>query len=650
MLSPQIEEEEHIYDNPSGIGVPNPKQWRALRNRTERNRAAQRRKKARRDTKSMNRHYHKMLSLMKYHGKDKNVIAKRQYECMAYQHYVANPPRLYGPASYTPCQHSKYPFRPLLHVRFDGTIQCHGSSAWDGHLCIAEWNNGQPLYLYDSFGDFLDHQLSSHPSIITTWQESLSHYAVTAHGSSSPDTTVLIRASVSLIWNYIGGKAVSVKRWRLSRPMLSFGFRGTTPGTMNVYNMTFSPTTSWVDGTPSLSDLQAETSRILQDPHTPYTYVPQGTYYMRKAPDDPLYENDDYWRDLLLSGLRYDEQALYHLSGKDLQRRAPKVLQDAIANSFSDAISKIPVCNQNFLKTLTLTTDCMKLLVNVKNGDLSALDDAIEHASRATGKPYSYFLKRFFTKHNNRVTFIPMEDNTKEAFVFIDNTRKVWSQKGLSDAFSSTIDKVGHGKLETFRQTWFTGRYIWSTTWMQMGQFYKYMESHALTSLRYALHKIYSRYLEFDPDSGARIKCSVSYREKVLEGMLKLQDRMYRTGTMPNRYILWDIVPFSFVVDWFVPIGSGLAASDRYTQFSPLYIEYPEKYDYSIRYDYTVRGVHCDVYFRFKQKTYPEFDLGSYILNWTNVVKKKGAPYGLNGEAVVGQRLLDSVMLITQYL
>jgi hypothetical protein len=646
MLSPKLEEESEFNDSSTGIGKNNPKLWRRLKNQSERNRMSKRRRRARVRNRNAVRNAQQHYRLAKYHGKNKAMLAKKRFSDAMFGYYQKFPARLPGPPRYIPRQPVRKVFNPLLHVRFNGTKICTPTDEWDGNFAIAKWIESAPAYLYRGFGDFIYQHLSEHPSLVECWEELPAHNRIAELGYDLPDTTVLIRTTVSLTYNYISGKAVSVKSWSVISVYLMYAYRVQSTDLLKVYYLAFSGGASRFNGEPSSSDIKAQSS-LLVTRATRIQSLFQGSFTLEELSADPITFNEDYWKRLLLTGLKYDEETLYHLSSKDVQRKAPKVLQDAIANSFLDTMKNgLPVMNQNALKTITLSLDCMKLLIQVKNGDLSAINDAIDHASRATGKPYAYFIRRFFSARKAKFKW---DTHNGQDVLFIDATRRVFNPR--SAAFSSTIDRSMVGKLEPIRQTWFSGRYIWSTNWMQMKGFYKYMANHALASLRHALFKAYSRYLTFDVDNpSARIKCQVFYREKVLQGLAKLSDRSYRLGIQPNRYVMWDMVPFSFVVDWFVPIGDGLAASDRYTMFSPLYVEYPQGYNYSIRYGYKISGIDCDVYFRFKQKTYPDFDLGSYILNWESAIKKKGLAYGLNGEAVVGQRLLDSIMLITQYL
>lgn len=81
-----------------------------------------------------------------------------------------------------------------------------------------------------------------------------------------------------------------------------------------------------------------------------------------------------------------------------------------------------------------------------------------------------------------------------------------------------------------------------------------------------------------------RISCygvsSVSYQDTtitcrctcdVFPQIVKTAERLIRTldtfGLKPNMYTAWDMTPFSFMVDWFVPIGTMLGVEDANAKF-----------------------------------------------------------------------------------
>lgn len=63
--------------------------------------------------------------------------------------------------------------------------------------------------------------------------------------------------------------------------------------------------------------------------------------------------------------------------------------------------------------------------------------------------------------------------------------------------------------------------------------------------------------------SGASVKegtahCKVIYSDRALNGVQKLYVLLKRTGLCLDAYNAWDMIPLSFVADWFLPIGDFL--------------------------------------------------------------------------------------------
>lgn len=68
-----------------------------------------------------------------------------------------------------------------------------------------------------------------------------------------------------------------------------------------------------------------------------------------------------------------------------------------------------------------------------------------------------------------------------------------------------------------------------------------------------------------------RIKIAVSDESNPLQS---LYQRLYNVGAFPTFTNLWDLVPYSFVIDWFVDLGSFLETIDFRLYFATLDIKY----------------------------------------------------------------------------
>lgn len=108
---------------------------------------------------------------------------------------------------------------------------------------------------------------------------------------------------------------------------------------------------------------------------------------------------------------------------------------------------------------------------------------------------------------------------------------------------------------DMYANTWLRYRYEYSTTKMDIDEYVafglsvidRYMRgvtsSHAHGVARYG---------------GYECRCTLNWAEKGLTGLQKFCHGLWESGLEPNAYVLWDLVPFSFVADWFCPVGDVL--------------------------------------------------------------------------------------------
>lgn len=96
------------------------------------------------------------------------------------------------------------------------------------------------------------------------------------------------------------------------------------------------------------------------------------------------------------------------------------------------------------------------------------------------------------------------------------------------------------------------------------------------------------------------LRCGLSAYEKDLNAFLDAWTSLYKYGLQPNFYTLWDLVPYSFIVDWLLPIGDTLSAyelikntSNRYRLTSPWW---------SMKYTNMYQGIPYTVYSRWRDE------------------------------------------------
>jgi hypothetical protein len=151
------------------------------------------------------------------------------------------------------------------------------------------------------------------------------------------------------------------------------------------------------------------------------------------------------------------------------------------------------------------------------------------------------------------------------------------------------------GAADAISDMWMRYRYEYSTTKMDIEEYVKY----GLEKLdRLMLGVSQSRCHGHATRDGYECNCSMSWAEKGLTGLSKFCHSLWEAGLEPNSYVLWDFVPFSFVVDWFVPIGDTLKVFSDAQYLNSGYYEFSDVV-FSIRYSTgPIKGLTADHYVR----------------------------------------------------
>lgn len=63
---------------------------------------------------------------------------------------------------------------------------------------------------------------------------------------------------------------------------------------------------------------------------------------------------------------------------------------------------------------------------------------------------------------------------------------------------------------------------------------------------------------------GIQCRCKLTVKSKFLSAAKDAWSTLYTYGLQPNFYLVWDMTPFSFIADWFIPVGELCDIIDRY--------------------------------------------------------------------------------------
>jgi hypothetical protein len=128
-------------------------------------------------------------------------------------------------------------------------------------------------------------------------------------------------------------------------------------------------------------------------------------------------------------------------------------------------------------------------------------------------------------------------------------------------------------------------------------------------------------------------RCHIFMRQRELEYLDKISAGLYRYGLTPSFYVIWDMIPYSFIVDWFIPVGDILSGSDKRRMYDRTYSM--SDIWFSLKYEFQDDDGRYSAYTRWSSSGLPEFQ-GYYSLE--NI----GSP----STKVAGFRILDTLSLL----
>lgn len=137
------------------------------------------------------------------------------------------------------------------------------------------------------------------------------------------------------------------------------------------------------------------------------------------------------------------------------------------------------------------------------------------------------------------------------------DTNNLANAQQLLDMFKKLIKLDVKGLLEipsTIKDWWLWYRYSYTTTKMDVEEFIEYFSDfkRKFNKQRFTLYTT----LE-DPREDITVTwtCGVTLHTHLVELVDQLDSVVQKLGLYPGMVNLWDMIPYSFVVDWFLPLG-----------------------------------------------------------------------------------------------
>lgn len=184
---------------------------------------------------------------------------------------------------------------------------------------------------------------------------------------------------------------------------------------------------------------------------------------------------------------------------------------------------------------------------------------------------------------------------------------------------------------ESLAEGWLAYRYSYSTTKSDIDAAISYAERHLrVASKPFSCFGISSTTYE---GIDITCRCRVDVRNKELSYLDQIWKNLDLWGLSPRFYVFWDMLPYSFIVDWFLPIGDVLSVVDARSIYSEERYEF-SRIVYSLSYHRLVDGVLWKTYSRWRAGSPPQLD-GFYWFE-TDPVSSK----------TVGYRTADATSLI----
>ncbi|MGD7175660.1 hypothetical protein [Ralstonia pseudosolanacearum] len=137
------------------------------------------------------------------------------------------------------------------------------------------------------------------------------------------------------------------------------------------------------------------------------------------------------------------------------------------------------------------------------------------------------------------------------------DTNNLANAQQLLDMFKKLIKLDVKGLLEipkTLKDWWLWYRYTYTTTKMDVEEFIEYFSDfkRKFNKQRFTLYTT----LE-DPRESITVKwtCGVTLHTHLVELVDQLDSVVQKLGLYPGMVNTWDLIPYSFVVDWFLSLG-----------------------------------------------------------------------------------------------
>lgn len=174
---------------------------------------------------------------------------------------------------------------------------------------------------------------------------------------------------------------------------------------------------------------------------------------------------------------------------------------------------------------------------------------------------------------------------------------------------------------KSLQSSWLSYRYQYTTSSLDAKEAIEFVHRHMdLGSLDKGI-TCYGRSFTNYKGSDVTCRCRVDVIPRELSTLASIWRSLYTYGLQPDFYVIWDMIPYSFIVDWFIPIGDMASVLDAERMYRPG-VNYDFKdIVFSLSYDRDFDGYTTHQYTRWLQGSPPELN-GLYWFDKEPVSKK----------------------------
>jgi hypothetical protein len=188
----------------------------------------------------------------------------------------------------------------------------------------------------------------------------------------------------------------------------------------------------------------------------------------------------------------------------------------------------------------------------------------------------------------------------------LSSVQHAWDNgvSNVSEFIKFFVNLFVHHKVEVpknWRDGWLSYRYVYSTTKLDQEELASDLQSELRKMLQQGKRYVKVHGSHTMELAGTTVTCRVSVflKNRVYDFLDKCLIWLEEFGLKPDLYLAWDMTPYSFIVDWFLPIGDTLNAVDA----AEMYNGADSVYDigpitYSFSYTQNIQGSNVRNYSR----------------------------------------------------